>query len=124
MDPMEIQARATIAAALIMSHAVEVPTIPTSGTWSQDTAAVRLRQNSLTVSDCREIAQLHVGLRGSTAEESTRRCGSGASSMWQAAVRFILCQRAVDSDSTPHHRMRIVLTYEFRAYPSILPLHC
>jgi len=43
MDPMEIQARATIAAALIMSHAVEVPTIPTSGTWSQDTAALRLR---------------------------------------------------------------------------------
>jgi hypothetical protein len=43
MNPMEIQARATIAAALIMSRAVEVPTIPTSGKWSQDTAAVRLR---------------------------------------------------------------------------------
>ena len=43
MDPMETQARATIAAALIMSRAVEVPTIPTSGQWSQDTAAVRLR---------------------------------------------------------------------------------
>jgi hypothetical protein len=43
MDPMEIQARATIAAALIMSRAVEVPTIPTSGDWSQDTAALRLR---------------------------------------------------------------------------------
>jgi hypothetical protein len=43
MDPMEIQARATIAAALIMSRAVEVPTIPTTGDWSQDTAALRLR---------------------------------------------------------------------------------
>jgi len=43
MDPIEIQARTTIAAALIMSRAVEVPTIPTSGNWSQDTAALRLR---------------------------------------------------------------------------------
>ena len=49
MDPMEIQARATIAAALIMSRAVEVPTIPPSVEWSQDvkwsqdTAALRLR---------------------------------------------------------------------------------
>jgi len=50
MDPMEIQARATIAAALIMSRAVEVPTIPASVEWSQDvtwwqdTAALRLRE--------------------------------------------------------------------------------
>ena len=43
MDQMEIQARTTIAAALIMSRAVEVPTIPTSGNWSQDTASLRLR---------------------------------------------------------------------------------
>lgn len=43
MDPMEIHARATIAAALIMSRAVEVPTIPTRGEWSHDTAALRLR---------------------------------------------------------------------------------
>lgn len=43
MEPSEIQARATIAAALIMSRAVEVPTIPTSGDSSQDTAALRLR---------------------------------------------------------------------------------
>jgi hypothetical protein len=43
MDPEEIQARATIAAALIVSQAVEVPTIPTSGDWSQDSAALRLR---------------------------------------------------------------------------------
>lgn len=43
MEPTEIQARATIAAALIVSRAVEVPTIPTSGNWSQDTAALRLR---------------------------------------------------------------------------------
>ena len=43
MDTSEIQARAAIAAALITSRAVEVPTIPTSGDWSQDTAALRLR---------------------------------------------------------------------------------
>jgi hypothetical protein len=43
MEPTEIQARATIAAALIVSRAVEVPTIPTSGDWSQDAAALRLR---------------------------------------------------------------------------------
>ena len=43
MEPTEIQARATIAAALIVSRAVEVPTIPTSGDWSQDSAAIRLR---------------------------------------------------------------------------------
>jgi hypothetical protein len=43
MEPGEIQARATIAAALIMTRAVEVPTIPMSGDWSRDTAAIRLR---------------------------------------------------------------------------------
>jgi hypothetical protein len=43
MEPTEIQARATIAAALILTRAVEVPTIPTSGDWSRDTAALRLR---------------------------------------------------------------------------------
>ena len=43
MEATEIQARATIAAALIMTRAVEVPTIPTSGDWSKDTAALRLR---------------------------------------------------------------------------------
>jgi hypothetical protein len=43
MEPTEIQARATIAAALILTHAVEVPTIPTSGDWSRDIAALRLR---------------------------------------------------------------------------------
>jgi len=43
MEQTEIQARATIAAALIVSRAVEVPSIPTSGDWSQDTAALRLR---------------------------------------------------------------------------------
>jgi hypothetical protein len=43
VEPSEIQARAAIAAALITSHAVEIPTIPTSGDWSQDTAALRLR---------------------------------------------------------------------------------
>ena len=43
MDPSEIQARATIAAALIVCRAVEVPAMPTSGDWSMDTAALRLR---------------------------------------------------------------------------------
>jgi hypothetical protein len=43
MEPTEIQARATIAAALILSRAVEVPSIPTTGDWLQDTAALRLR---------------------------------------------------------------------------------
>jgi hypothetical protein len=43
MEPPEIQARATIAAALIVSRAVDLPTIPTSGDWSRDTAALKLR---------------------------------------------------------------------------------
>ncbi|HXW06858.1 MAG TPA: hypothetical protein VD833_16610 [Vicinamibacterales bacterium] len=43
MEPTEIQAKATIAAALIVSQAVELPTIPTSGDWSHDSAAIRLR---------------------------------------------------------------------------------
>jgi hypothetical protein len=43
MDPSEIQSRATIAAALIVAGAVELPTIPISGDWSKDTAAIRLR---------------------------------------------------------------------------------
>jgi hypothetical protein len=43
VEPHEIQARAAIAAALINSHAVEIPRIPTTGDWSQDTAALRLR---------------------------------------------------------------------------------
>ena len=44
MDASEIQARATIVAALIMSHAVEVPSIPRKGDWTNDDAAVRLRE--------------------------------------------------------------------------------
>jgi hypothetical protein len=43
VDPNELQARAIIAAALITSRAVEIPTIPISGDWSHDTAALRLR---------------------------------------------------------------------------------
>lgn len=43
MDPAEIQARAIIAAALIMSRAVEVPTMPSTGHWSHDDSAIRLR---------------------------------------------------------------------------------
>ena len=41
MEPAEIQARATIAAALIMTRAVEVPSMP-EGDSSND-AALRLR---------------------------------------------------------------------------------
>ena len=43
MEPAEIQARATIAAALIMTRAVEVPSMPTGGGPSKDAAVVRLR---------------------------------------------------------------------------------
>ncbi len=43
MDPVEIQAKATIAAALIMGRAVEVPTMPRSGHASDGDAAIRLR---------------------------------------------------------------------------------
>lgn len=43
MDPVEIQAKATIAAALIASHAVEVPSIPSRGEWARDAAGCRLR---------------------------------------------------------------------------------
>ncbi len=43
MEPTETQAKATIAAALIVSQAVQLPTIPTSGDWSHDSAAIRLR---------------------------------------------------------------------------------
>jgi len=43
VEPFEIQAKAAIAAALIVSHAVQTPTIPTRGDWSTDTAALRLR---------------------------------------------------------------------------------
>lgn len=43
MDAVEIQAKATIAAALITSRAVEVPSIPASGEWAHDAASLRLR---------------------------------------------------------------------------------
>ena len=43
MDPAEAQAKATIAAALITRAAVEVPSIPASGEWRTDAAALRLR---------------------------------------------------------------------------------
>lgn len=43
MEQHEMEAKATIAAALIVRGAVEVPTIPTSGDWSKDTASLRLR---------------------------------------------------------------------------------
>jgi hypothetical protein len=43
MEANELQAKATIAAALIVARAVELPTIPISGVWSDDSAGVRLR---------------------------------------------------------------------------------
>ncbi len=43
MDTAEIQVRATIAAALIASHAVEIPTIPKGGEGAVDSASNRLR---------------------------------------------------------------------------------
>jgi hypothetical protein len=46
MDATELQAKATIAAALITAHAVEVPTLPTATKRAsgKDDAAVRLRE--------------------------------------------------------------------------------
>ena len=43
MDKDELHAKATIAAALIVSHAVEIPAIPRRGEWTQDAASMRLR---------------------------------------------------------------------------------
>ena len=43
MDAVEIQARVTIAAALITSRAVEVPRLPGKGEPPKDIAAARLR---------------------------------------------------------------------------------
>lgn len=44
MDPREAQARAAIAAALIVRGAVEVPAIPSGGQRVPDAAGVRLRE--------------------------------------------------------------------------------
>jgi hypothetical protein len=44
MDPLEGQARAIIAAALIMRGAVEVPSMPSDGERASDSAGVRLRE--------------------------------------------------------------------------------
>jgi hypothetical protein len=43
MDAIEIQAKVTIAAALIISHAVELPAMPARGDRSRDEAGLRLR---------------------------------------------------------------------------------
>jgi hypothetical protein len=44
MEAGELLARATLAAALIASRSVEIPsTLPESGRWTDDPAAVRLR---------------------------------------------------------------------------------
>lgn len=44
MDPVEAQARAIIAASLIVRGAVEVPSIPASRHASPDDAGIRLRE--------------------------------------------------------------------------------
>ena len=44
MDPLEAQARAIIAAALIVRGAVEVPSVPSSGERVPDSAGMRLRE--------------------------------------------------------------------------------
>jgi hypothetical protein len=44
MDPVEIQARATIAAALIVRGAVEIPTMPSGRQHAPDAAGMRLRE--------------------------------------------------------------------------------
>jgi hypothetical protein len=44
MDPLEAQARAIIAAALIVRGAVEVPLIPSGGQRVPDAAGMRLRE--------------------------------------------------------------------------------
>jgi hypothetical protein len=44
MDPLEGQARAIIAAALIVRGAVEVPSIPSDSERAPDSAGVRLRE--------------------------------------------------------------------------------
>ncbi len=46
MDPTEVQARATIAAALITAHAVGVPSLPNASARAsgKDGAAVQLRE--------------------------------------------------------------------------------
>jgi hypothetical protein len=44
MDPLEAQARAIIAAALILRGAVEIPTLPSPGQRLPDAAGVRLRE--------------------------------------------------------------------------------
>jgi hypothetical protein len=44
MNPLEAQAKATIAAALITRGAVEVPSLPSDGRHLPDSAGVRLRE--------------------------------------------------------------------------------
>ncbi len=44
MDSAEISAKATIAAALIASHSVEIPSVPRGGVGRPDAAANRLRE--------------------------------------------------------------------------------
>jgi hypothetical protein len=44
MDSSEVQARATIAAALIVRGAVEIPSMPVDGDRLPDSAGLRLRE--------------------------------------------------------------------------------
>jgi hypothetical protein len=46
MDPLEAQAKAVIAAALINRGAVEIPTMPSAGQHMPDAAGLRLRELS------------------------------------------------------------------------------
>jgi hypothetical protein len=44
MDPVEVQSKAIIAAALIVRGAVEVPSVPSVGQRVPDVAGMRLRE--------------------------------------------------------------------------------
>jgi len=44
MDPLEVQSKAIIAAALISSGAVEIPAIPSDHQRTPDAAGMRLRE--------------------------------------------------------------------------------
>ena len=61
MDPLEAQARAIIAAALIVRGAVEVPSMPSGAQPVPDAAGVRLRELTdyvyrlVTTGDLREL---------------------------------------------------------------------
>jgi len=55
VDVSELHTKATFAAALIASHAVEIPAIPKGGEGTMDPGAIRLRD--LTDYVCRAITR-------------------------------------------------------------------